>query len=293
MNQDLKESFVVVGAGRVGTTMARVLMDAGYPCLGLFGRKAEKVKASSEFTGAPGYDALRPDIVSRARAVLIGVPDGAIATAAKDLAERGAVGPGAVLMHFSGLVTSEALAPAAREGGRASVHPNLAMADFRTAVTKIPGTYFGIEGDEAGTALARRMVAHAGGIAVSIPARGKTAYHLAAVFASNGMVVLASMAAEILRSIGVAPDDAEKITARLMLGTAQNLFELDLLRALTGPVVRGDSETVSAHLEAMEAMSPDMSRIYRLLFLRMVELGLAAGRGTEEDYRPLRTLLKV
>lgn len=293
MNQDQKESFVVVGAGRVGTTMARVLVDTGYPCLGLFGRNPEKVRASSEFTGAPGYGELRPEIVSRAQVVLIGVPDGAIATAARELADRGAVGSGAVLLHFSGLITSEALAPSARAGGRASVHPNLAVADFRTAFKKIPGTYFGIEGDERGAALARRMVGHVGGIAVSIPARGKTAYHLAAVFASNGMVVLASMAAEILQSIGVAPDDAGKITARLMLGTAQNLSELDLLRALTGPVVRGDAETVASHLEAMETMSPDMSRVYRLLFLRMVELGLAAGRGTEDDYRPLRTLLKV
>jgi predicted short-subunit dehydrogenase-like oxidoreductase (DUF2520 family) len=203
------------------------------------------------------------------------------------------VGPGAVLMHFSGLVTSEALAPAAAGArGRASVHPNLAMADPRTAVSKIPGTYFGIEGDAAGTALARKMVGHVGGIAVPVPVQGKTAYHLAAVFASNGMVVLASMAAEILESIGVPAGDAEKMTSKLMLGTAQNLAELDLLRALTGPVVRGDAETVSAHLDAMQSMSPDMSRVYRLLFTRMVALGIAAGRGTEEAYRPVMTLLK-
>jgi predicted short-subunit dehydrogenase-like oxidoreductase (DUF2520 family) len=293
MNQEQKESFVVIGAGRVGTAMARVLADAGYPCLGLFGRRAERVRASSEFTGAPGYDELRPDIVNRARAVLIGVPDGAIESVARQIADRGAVGRGAVLMHFSGLVTSEALEPAAAAaGGRASVHPNLAMADSRTAVSKIPGTYFGIEGDETGKALALKMVGHIGGIGVSIPLEGKTAYHLAAVFASNGMVVLASMAAEILSGIGVSPQDAEKITSKLMLGTAQNLFELDLLRALTGPVVRGDAETVSAHLGAMKSMSPDMDRVYRLLFRRMVALGTAAGRGTEESYRPIMTLLK-
>ena len=127
---------------------------------------------------------------------------------------------------------------------------------------------------------------------VSIPLRGKTAYHLAAVFASNGMVVLASMAAEILAGIGVSPEDAEKITSKLLLGTAQNLFELNLLRALTGPVVRGDAETVSAHLDAMKSMSPDMSQVYKLLFRRMVTLGTAAGRGTEDGYRPVTTLLK-
>lgn len=285
-----KESFVVVGAGRVGTAMARVLKDAGYRCLALFGRTPEKLKSRSKLVGVEGYTRIKPDITRKADIVFVAVPDDLIQQTSESLVESGAVAESAVLIHFSGLLTSGVLAGGA--GGRASAHPNLAFADPVTAAGKIKGTYFGIEGDARGTETAEKIVKDIGGVGVKIPSDGKTAYHLAAVFASNGMVVLASMSSEILESIGVNRQDAEKITSKLMFGTAQNLYELGVLKALTGPVVRGDSRTVSAHLEAMSPLSGDMKKIYCRLFKRMVNLGIEAERGTREKYKPISDLLE-
>jgi predicted short-subunit dehydrogenase-like oxidoreductase (DUF2520 family) len=287
-----KESFVVVGAGRVGTAVARALRDAGYPCLALFGRNPERVGAAGRFVGVEGHTVPKPEIIKQAGVVFVAVPDDAIRETAAGLGDRGAIAPSHVLIHFSGLVTSEAFLPAGRAArGRASAHPNMAFADPATAASKIPGTYFGVEGDGEGTLAAEAMVKDMGGIPVRIPLEGKVAYHLAAVFASNGMVVLSSIAGDILRDIGVGRQEAEKITARLQLGTAQNIGELGILRALTGPVVRGDTKTVAAHLGAMEAMPAEWREVYCLLFKKMVALGVEAGRGTPEKYRPIMDLL--
>ncbi|MFH1438399.1 MAG: DUF2520 domain-containing protein [Pseudomonadota bacterium] len=288
-----KESFVVIGPGRVGTAMAKVLVRAGYDCLGLFGRDPDRVKAAGEIAGARAFARLEPGITREADIVLVAVPDDVIAEAAADLVRKDAVGPGAVLIHFSGLVTSEALAGGrGEEAGRASAHPNLAFADPAAAAGKISGVYFGVEGNDRGVGAAERIVQDIGGIAVRIPSDGKVAYHLAAVFASNGMVVLASISSSILSHIGVKSDVAEIITARLMLGTAQNLGEFGVLKALTGPVVRGDHRTVAAHMDVLGGLPSDLSGIYRRLFRRMVDLSISAKRGTKEKYESIINLLE-
>ena len=293
MNEkEVKESFVVIGPGRVGTAMAKVLVHAGYECIGLFGRDPEKVKAAGELAGARAFARLEPDIIRKADIVLVAVPDDVIAAVAADLAEKNAVEQSAVLIHFSGLVTSQVLACGRGEdAGRASAHPNLAFADPASAAGKISGVYFGIEGNDRGVAVAEKIVKDMGGIGVRIPSDGKVAYHLAAVFASNGMVVLASISSAILSHVGVKSDVAEKITARLMLGTAQNLGELGVLKALTGPFVRGDHKTVAAHMDVLGGLPSDLSDIYRRMFRRMVDLSISAKRGTKESYASITSLL--
>ena len=288
-----KERFAVIGPGRVGTTMAKVLVHAGYDCLGLFGRDPEKVKAAGELAGARGFARLEPDLIRRADIVLVAVPDDAIAAATAELSAKNAVGKSAVLIHFSGLVTSQVLdCGRGEEAGRASAHPNLAFADPASAAGKISGVYFGIEGNDRGVDAAEKIVKDIGGIGVRIPPDKKVAYHLAAVFASNGMVVLASISSAILSHIGVKSDIAEKIAARLMLGTAQNLSEFGVLKALTGPVVRGDHKTVAAHMDVLGGLTSDLTDIYCRMFRRMVDLSITAKRGTKEKYESIINLLQ-
>lgn len=298
MKKDEK-SFVVVGPGRVGTAIAKNLVGAGYRCMGLFGRDREKVSRAARFVGAEDFIEIKPDIIKGSHIVFIGVPDDAISSVVKGLASISAVGDSNVLVHFSGLVSSEALVSGGGVliKGRASMHPNLAFADPATASGQLKGTYFGVEGDEVGVEVAESVVSALGGISVRVPSDAKIAYHLAAVFSSNGAVVLASIAEHILEKIGVEPERGNPLVAKLMMGTVMNLGELGVLKALTGPVVRGDEKTVKAHLDVLKEglmgqESAELITLYRILFRRIVDLSIEAGRGNKEKYQPIIKLLE-
>jgi len=289
----MKKSFVVVGAGRVGTAMAKALSGAGYRCMALFGRNPARLKESADFVGTEGFTEIKPEIISKVDIVFVAVPDDFIREISIKLAKSSALSQNTILAHFSGLLTFRELeTPAIDVKGKLSMHPNLAFADYRVAVSKIPGTYFGIEGDEEGKKEGKKIVEDVGGIPVEINTEGKSAYHLAAVFASNGMVALSGLAKDILLSTGVSESNAQKIISTLMLATAFNIHELGTLRALTGPVVRGDTKTVLAHIEAMKTFHPELTRLYGLLFRKIIDLGIEAGRGTPEKYLPVTDLLE-
>src|SRR5690606_24287151 len=99
-------------------------------------------------------------------------------------------------------------------------------------------------------------------------------YHAAAVFASNYLVTLAATAVRILREIGVPEEDALPALIPLMRGTLDNLEDLGLASALTGPIARGDLDTVRTHLARL---SPDDRALYCALGRETLQLALAAG----------------
>jgi len=270
-----RPQVAIVGPGKVGRTLARALEHAGYGVEALVGRGDDR---------GP---------VSRAGLVLLTVPDDDVAEVFAGLAAEGALRPEQVLFHFSGLVESRVLCSRdLSPAGRAAVHPMMAFADVDRALETLPGTTYGIEGDERGIEQARLLVGDLGGKAVIVPAEAKAAYHLACVMASNGLVALMDAAEEITRSAGVQGEGLAAGLANLVLGTAGNVSRLGIRPAMTGPVVRGDHETVARHLEVLENASPGILEAYRLLLRRLVKMSTESGRGSPELYRPILDLLE-
>jgi predicted short-subunit dehydrogenase-like oxidoreductase (DUF2520 family) len=265
----------IVGPGKVGRTLALALEHAGYEVLALVGRGDDR---------AP---------VAKAGLVLLTVADDDVAGLFASLAHEGVLHPEQVVFHFSGLMKSCVLeGPDLTPAGRAAVHPMMAFADVDRALEALPGTTYGIEGDERGIGEARRLIGDLGGKVVIVPAEAKPAYHLACVMASNGLVALMDAAEEITRSSGVQGEGLAPGLANLVLGTAGNVCRLGIRPAMTGPVVRGDSETVARHLEVLEKGSPGILEAYRLLLRRLVKMSTESGRGKPELYRPILDLLE-
>ena len=117
------------------------------------------------------------------------------------------------------------------------------------------------------------------GTALRLTSQEKTLYHAAAVIASNYTVTLAALASNVLVSQGIAPDanTALRYLMPLIRGTVDNLQELGLPDALTGPLARGDVGTVSRHLEGLEPCAPELAHLYR--HLARLTLPLAEGKG--------------
>lgn len=206
----------VIGPGRAGLSLARGLDKAGWRVLDVLGR-------DDDVSGAARGAAL----------VVVAAPDGAIAAVAA------AVEPveDCVVAHLAGALGLGVLAPHVR---RASIHP---LRSLPTTSSDLSGAWFAVSGD----ALAASVVDALGGRTVSVDDAARTAYHAAAVMASNHLVALLGAVERVAASAGV-PLDA---FLDLVRGTVDNVEVLGPSAALTGPVARGDWDTVARHLAVL------------------------------------------
>jgi predicted short-subunit dehydrogenase-like oxidoreductase (DUF2520 family) len=152
-----------------------------------------------------------------------------------------------------------------------SFHPLQSFSDPAVAADRFSGCYVACEGDKRALAEGHDLAARLGAKSVSISAEAKVAYHAAAVMASNYLAVLTELAIRLYKLVGITPEQGIEMLAPLQGGVLENMRSVGLPDALTGPIARGDVETVRAHLEVLRASLPTLVGPY-------VEMGRAAAR---------------
>ena len=178
--------------------------------------------------------------------VLICVPDRAIAEVASALA------PGPWVAHVSGATPLAALDPHARRFG---LHPLQTFTRGRGA-EQLDGAFAAVTAETAEAAAVGTWLARTLGLEPFALADGKrAAYHAGAAIASNYLVTLRRAAGSLLEAAGAPPEALDPLMRR----TIENGFEL------TGPIARGDWETVEAHLTAIRAERPELEPMYAVL----------------------------
>jgi predicted short-subunit dehydrogenase-like oxidoreductase (DUF2520 family) len=271
------ERVAVLGAGRMGQGLALALRQGGLPAL-LWGRRTRAVVGDLPLQTGPVAKAIGRDGV-----VLLAVPDSAIAVIAADLAACGVLGPRHVVLHLSGLLDRTALAPLEPSGAAlGSFHPLQTVADPVTAPERLQGSWVGIEGDPTAVATGLALAARLGLHPIELTAAQKPAYHAAAVMVANYVVTLVDTASRMVREAGIPAEAAARLYQPLLAGVTLNLAGSDPVRALTGPIVRGDVATVRRHLAAL---SGEDRRLYgelgRATLAVAVRAGLAPGTAAE------------
>lgn len=198
---------------------------------------------------------------------------------------------GAVL-HTCGTRGPEALEPLAARGvSCATMHPLQTVASPERGLTSLLGAAFAITGQGPARAWAERIVTLLEGQVLWIPSERRPLYHAAAVMASNYVVGLLDAAIMLMAAAGVEEDQALRALAPLAQTSLSNALTLGPRRALTGPVERGDLETVSSHLKALGEVSAPLRELYRAAGLQV--LGLARQRGlSEANARKLEQLFQ-
>lgn len=246
----------IFGAGRAGRSLARALREGGVQVTGLHGRQASSAEGIS---AGPA-----PKSLGAATCVLITVRDAQLEGALATLATA-PIAPGAVVLHASGSADPEGLAPLRRAGHPCGTfHPLVALSDPENAPQTLRGAWIGIDGDQQARQVSERLAAAVAAHVLYIPPGEKARYHAAAVFASNFPTVLMCLAEELLREVGIAPDVARRALHPLFASAVENLRGGAGATALTGPIVRGDADTIARHLRALRA-HPDTLDAYRAL----------------------------
>ncbi|MDY6952473.1 MAG: Rossmann-like and DUF2520 domain-containing protein [Thermodesulfobacteriota bacterium] len=275
----MKEAVAIIGCGIVGSAMGKLLARAGYRITGVATRSLETAQRAARAVGAERFSDSPWDMSQGAQVVFITTPDDAIQSTCEAISSHKGVATGAVVMHCSGALSSHVLSSARGCGAAvATLHPIQSFASVDQAERLVPGSFCGVEGDEEALPLVRQIVRDLGGVLMEIAPEGKTLYHAAAVAASNYLVALMHLALELNRAAGVAPELSFKALQPLIKGTLSNIDAKGIPEALTGPIARGDVDTVAAHVKAMEERAPALLPLYRSLGLYTV--GLAKEKGT-------------
>ena len=249
----------IIGAGRVGAALGGALVRSGYELVGVAARSdASRVRAAALLPTAP---LLEPgEVAARADFVLLTVPDDALASVVLALVEAGSVRPGLVVVHASGRHGLAVLDAAADAGAiPLALHPAMTFSGAAGDVDRLPGTHFGVTARGRHWALAEQLVAAVGGHPVSVPEELRPLWHAGLAHGANHLVTLVGSALDVIRATG-ASDPAAVL--RPLLTAALDGALTAGMDALTGPIARGDADTVAAHLSALGASAAAERSLY-------------------------------
>ncbi|MCK4390681.1 MAG: DUF2520 domain-containing protein [Desulfobacterales bacterium] len=288
----IKPAVALIGCGTVGTAMGKLLVDAGYRISGVATGNLETARGAAEVTRSEKFSDCPWEVTRGANVVFITTPDDLIESTCNRISEHRGFEQDAVVIHCSGALSSDILS-SARDCGAvvASLHPLQSFASVDEAIALVPGSYCTIEGDKVALPVVRQVVQDLGGILLEITAEKKTLYHAGAVAASNYLVTLMHLALELNESAGLPGDISFKALLPLIKGTLSNIGAKGIPDALTGPIGRGDVQTVAAHLKALKKAAPEFLPLFRCLGLYTVDLARAKGSLNKEAADKLVALL--
>lgn len=284
-------TVAIIGAGRVGTAVGTLLHQAGYAIGGVMSRSLPRAEGAISIIGGGTPVADVPAAVAGAHILFLTVPDQHIAAVAAQ-ARAAAGGSLQMMIHTSGVLPAAAMGrySADKPIRYLSMHPMQSVADRRQGARLLQGAYWGLEGDSQVLATGRQLVRAMGGIPLSIKPGGKGLYHGAACIASNYLVSLMDMGLRLMEQGGIPRGEALPVLAHLMKGTIANMEAMGVPAALTGPIERGDRDTIARHLAALDQVGdqpglPEATELYRRLGLYTVALAREKmeAQGEDED----------
>ncbi len=267
----------VIGAGRAGTALGAALARAGHTVVAASAVSDASVhRARAAFPGAVITDP--GQVLRRADLVLLTVPDDVLPGLISGLVATGAPVQGRLLAHASGRHGLAVLEPAARRGGLPlALHPVMTFTGRSDDVDRLSGTCFGVTAPEVLRPAAEALVIEMGGEPVFISEENRDLYHAALAGAANHLITLVAEAADLLKAAGVT--NPARLLGPLLSASLDNALRLGDA-GLTGPVARGDAETVAAHVAALgaaESASPAAIAAYIAMARLTADRALATG----------------
>jgi predicted short-subunit dehydrogenase-like oxidoreductase (DUF2520 family) len=275
MMHSSKTRVGVVGAGRVGAVLAAALQAAGHDVVAVAGESA--ASRTRIETLLPGVHVDKPSAVSRAcDLLLLTVPDDMLGNVVAMLSASGAIRPGQRVVHTSGKHGLAVLRPAADRGAEVlAMHPAMTFTGTDVDLARLPGCVYGVTATAATEQLARDLVADLGGSIVWVAEDRRALYHAGLAHGANHLVTLVAQAMDLLRASGA--EDPAGTLRPLLTAALDNALSYGSA-ALTGPIVRGDVETVRAHLADIAVSAPETLESYVVMARATANRAVLDGR---------------
>ncbi|PWN07049.1 Rossmann-like and DUF2520 domain-containing protein [Rhodohalobacter mucosus] len=273
MTYEQQFSVTIIGTGAVGSALQDFFLSNGYTV----------ISAVNQTSGLPEESHRYGDVI------FITTPDDAIKSVSESLAAKEIKWAGKTAVHCSGGLSSDQLSALASKGaGTASMHP---IQTFRKGdnAGRFQGITISLEGDFEAKALLKPLVKQMRAKHIDVTPGQKQALHIGAVFTSNYLVSLFRTVEEYLEAEEI--EDGITIMRPLVEQTMRNIFEKGTSEALTGPVSRGDVQTVESHLSRL-IFYPEHQALYRRLGKTALDIARESGSLTEEEADKLMQLFE-
>ncbi|MDH4164023.1 MAG: DUF2520 domain-containing protein [Nitrospirota bacterium] len=291
----MNKTVAIIGAGRVGGAIGHLLAKAGFTVIAVVCRTEAPAEKARVFIGSGSASTDPIQAAGTADIVFITTPDGAIRQVCERISQGRGFKPGSMVIHTSGAHTLDLLDSAKKSGvHRAVIHPLQSLPGMEQGAKNLPGSFFRIEADPEMLQAAKDIVAALGGIELVMPKwrsdkQSAALYHAGAVAVSNYFVALIDYGLRFYQDLGADKQQALQAVLPLIKGTLANMEAMGTTQALTGPIARGDAETVKGHIQAMEERLPELLPLYRELAKQTIQI--AGERGLDD--KKVEELLKI
>jgi len=278
----LKISFV--GAGKVGFTLGKYFKLNGLHIAGFFSNNPESAIEASDFIGCSYFLSLN-ELVENSEIIFITTNDDSIIKVWKKLKHLKIEGK--IICHCSGSLSSEVFNDINNSGAyQYSIHPMYPFKDKYNSYKNFKTAYFSMEGHPEHFHYLKGLIESLGNSVLSISKESKGEYHLANVMVSNLVLSLINISVDTLSNCGVDSKTALKAMAPLINSNVDNILSHSFEDAITGPVVRGDVNTLNKHIESINS---DYKELYKTLSLNLLKISKA--KNSEKDYSDIERFL--
>ncbi|AIS51660.1 hypothetical protein TKV_c04580 [Thermoanaerobacter kivui] len=278
-----------VGAGIVGTSLAFLLSKSGTDVSGFLSRSFESAKRSATLTKTTAFSCYE-ELLKNSDVIIISTNDSSISDVVNKLLEHKDMLKEKIFCHLSGALSLEVLHPLNLEGGYIMVmHPIQTCPSFDAALELLPKSYFTLEGCEKAVKIGKEIVNKISGKYIVVENINKPLYHAACVVASNYLVALSKLSLLLLKESGFPFEEYSDALIPLMEGTLKNIKEKGINGALTGPIARGDVNTVELHLKNIQ--DQNLINLYKNLGKLALEISYEKGNLSKEKYFELEGIL--
>lgn len=287
-------AVTIIGAGRVGSTLALLLHRKGHSIVSVISRTERSAHALARAVRCRVASVRLADVDPHSALVLIAAPESVVGEIAEGIADvRFDSRTSPAIAHTAGALTSDILSPVAAARGRIfSLHPIQTFPPqpgINRLADSMKGVWYGFEGPSAVRPFARSLVKDLGGHFLEVPKERKNLYHVACVFASNYPVVLMAALEKLAKGVGFKGLEPFRI---LLDSSIRNSYEMGAAGALTGPLVRASLGVVDQHKKALIGRDPELFDLYAALGMYGLSVLLSKGRITEDQAKEMRSVLR-
>lgn len=262
-----------IGAGKAGCSLGKYFSgkatQANIQVSGYYSLIEEEARWAAEFTCSTCFGSIE-DVIAASDILILSTPDGAIKNVWETIKKDNIKGK--VFCHLSGSLSSDVFSGIEEYGAYPiSIHPMFAFSDKESVYTQLKDVRFTLEGEVYAVSLWKSIFAKLGNEAIEISKDVKPKYHVAASILSNHVVAVLNVGYHLLAECGFSDIEARQFSKMLVTNNLEHVIDTGCVSALTGPIERGDTETVKKHLEVMDKETKDLYRVCGLELVRIAK----------------------
>lgn len=279
----------IIGAGKVGISIGYILQKKGIPLVGFSSTRKDALDVAKSFCGdSLLYTTDNFTLVKASDVIGITTQDRNVKLVAQSISQAFQNLHGKVFFHTSGSQSINSLLSLKERGAIVgSIHPLQTFPDVESAIRAMPETYIFVEGEDDALPVLRFLSERLGYRTILIESEKKVLYHLCAVFVCNLLCALLYAGSKLMEMVGTGLEPFFPI----IRSTLRNIEEKGPIFSLTGPVIRGDVNTILSHLENIKD-KPQFLDVYRALSLFALEIAEKRGAIDENAKMEIEKVLK-